>query len=229
MVAFKDAILAYALYYPAVELLSSVAIALVIWLGGGGVLRNTVTLGVLVAFLQYSQRFFRPIQDLSEKYNILQAAMAASERIFKLLDTPPEILSPAVAKAGDGSGRIEFRNVWFTYQRLDEETLARLRNSEIPPDDGSIEWILRVVSFTIQPDETAALVGHTGAGKTTITSLMMRFYDIQHGQILVDGVDVREQDLSELRRRFAVVLQDPFLFSGTIASNIRLGTDWITN
>jgi ATP-binding cassette subfamily B multidrug efflux pump len=229
MDAFKDQILAYSLYYPVVELFSSLAIALIIWLGGGGVLRNTVTLGVLVAFLQYSQRFFRPIQDLSEKYNILQAAMAASERIFKLLDTSPELLTPEVAKAGDGSGRIEFRNVWFTYQRLDEETLARLRNSEIPPDDGSIEWILRGVSFTIQPDETAALVGHTGAGKTTITSLMMRFYDIQHGQILVDGVDVREQDLSELRRRFAVVLQDPFLFSGTIASNIRLGTDWITN
>ena len=229
MDAFKDQILAYSLYYPVVELFSSLAIALIIWLGGGGVLRNTVTLGVLVAFLQYSQRFFRPIQDLSEKYNILQAAMAASERIFKLLDTSPELLTPEVAKAGDGSGRIEFRNVWFTYQRLDEETLARLRNSEIPPDDGSIEWILRGVSFTIEPDETAALVGHTGAGKTTITSLMMRFYDIQHGQILVDGVDVREQDLSELRRRFAVVLQDPFLFSGTIASNIRLGTDWITN
>ena len=229
MDAFKDQILAYSLYYPVVELFSSLAIALIIWLGGGGVLRNTVTLGVLVAFLQYSQRFFRPIQDLSEKYNILQAAMAASERIFKLLDTPPELLSPEVARAGDGSGRIEFRNVWFTYQRLDEEALARLRNSETPPDDGSIEWILHGVSFTIQPDETAALVGHTGAGKTTITSLMMRFYDIQHGQILVDGVDVREQDLSELRRRFAVVLQDPFLFSGTIASNIRLGTDWITN
>ena len=229
MDAFKDQILAYSLYYPVVELFSSLAIALIIWLGGGGVLRNTVTLGVLVAFLQYSQRFFRPIQDLSEKYNILQAAMAASERIFKLLDTSPELLTPEVAKAGDGSGRIEFRNVWFTYQRLDEETLARLRNSEILPDDGSIEWILRGVSFTIEPDETAALVGHTGAGKTTITSLMMRFYDIQHGQILVDGVDVREQDLSELRRRFAVVLQDPFLFSGTIASNIRLGTDWITN
>jgi ATP-binding cassette subfamily B protein len=227
MDAFKDQILAYSLYYPVVELFSSLAIALIIWLGGGGVLRNTVTLGVLVAFLQYSQRFFRPIQDLSEKYNILQAAMAASERIFKLLDTPPELLTPEVAKPGDGSGRIEFRNVWFTYQRLDEETLVRLRNSEMPPNDGSIEWILRGVSFTIEPDETAALVGHTGAGKTTITSLMMRFYDIQHGQILVDGVDVREQDLSELRSRFAVVLQDPFLFSGTIASNIRLGTDWI--
>jgi len=228
MDAFKDQILAYSLYYPVVELLSSTAIALIIWLGGGGVLRNTVTLGVLVAFLQYAQRFFRPIQDLSEKYNILQAAMAASERIFKLIDTPPELVTPAIAKAGDGSGRIEFRNVWFTYQRLDEAALARVRES-IPTDGDGIEWILRGVSFTIQPDETAALVGHTGAGKTTITSLMMRFYDVQRGQILVDGVDVREQDLSKLRQRFAVVLQDPFLFSGTIASNIRLGTEWINN
>lgn len=229
MDAFKDQILAYSLYYPVVELLSSIAIAMIIWLGGGGVLRNTVTLGVLVAFLQYSQRFFRPIQDLSEKYNILQAAMAASERIFKLLDTEPELVAPTATKAGDGSGRIEFRDVWFSYQRLDEATLDRLRSAGAPPDDGSIEWILRGVSFTIEPDETAALVGHTGAGKTTITSLMMRFYDIQHGQILVDGVDVREQDLSKLRRGFAVVLQDPFLFSGTIASNIRLGTEWITD
>ena len=228
MDAFKDQILAYSLYYPVVELLSSTAIALIIWLGGGGVLRNTVTLGVLVAFLQYAQRFFRPIQDLSEKYNILQAAMAASERIFKLIDTPPELVTPAITKAGDGSGRIEFRNVWFTYQRLDEAALARVRES-IPTDGDGIEWILRGVSFTIQPDETAALVGHTGAGKTTITSLMMRFYDVQRGQILVDGVDVREQDLSKLRQRFAVVLQDPFLFSGTIASNIRLGTEWINN
>jgi ATP-binding cassette subfamily B protein len=228
MDAFKDQILAYSLYYPVVELLSSTAIALIIWLGGGGVLRNTVTLGVLVAFLQYAQRFFRPIQDLSEKYNILQAAMAASERIFKLIDTPPELVTPAVTKVSDGSGRIEFRNVWFTYQRLDEAALARVREST-PTDSDGVEWILRGVSFTIQPDETAALVGHTGAGKTTITSLMMRFYDIQRGQILVDGVDVREQDLSKLRQRFAVVLQDPFLFSGTIASNIRLGTDWINN
>jgi len=228
MDAFKDQILAYSLYYPVVELLSSTAIALIIWLGGGGVLRNTVTLGVLVAFLQYAQRFFRPIQDLSEKYNILQAAMAASERIFKLIDTPPELVTPAITKAGDGSGRIEFRNVWFTYQRLDEAALTRVREST-PTDSDGIEWILRGVSFTIQPDETAALVGHTGAGKTTITSLMMRFYDVQRGQILVDGVDVREQDLSKLRQRFAVVLQDPFLFSGTIASNIRLGTEWINN
>ena len=129
MVAFKDAILAYALYYPVVEILSSIAVAIIIWLGGGGVLRGTVTLGVLVAFIQYSQRFFRPIQDLSDKYNILQAAMAASERVFKLLDTPPEIVSPVNAGTGDGSGRIEFRHVWFTYQRLDAAMKERLRES----------------------------------------------------------------------------------------------------
>jgi ATP-binding cassette subfamily B protein len=231
MDAFKDAILAYALYYPAVEILSSIAIALVIWRGGYGVLHATVSLGVLVAFMQYAQRFFRPIQDLSEKYNILQAAMAASERIFKLLDTAPEIVSPAQPKEGDASGSIEFRNVWFTYQRLDEAKQARIAHAsaaELAAMD-DIEWILRGVSFTVQPDQTAAIVGHTGAGKTTIISLMMRFYDIQHGSILVDGLDVREHDLNQLRRRFGVVLQDPFLFSGTIADNIRLGSDWISD
>jgi ATP-binding cassette subfamily B multidrug efflux pump len=231
MEAFKDAILAYALYYPAVEVLSSIAIALVIWRGGYGVLHATVSLGVLVAFMQYAQRFFRPIQDLSEKYNILQAAMAASERIFKLLDTAPEIVSPAQPKDGDGSGRIEFRDVWFTYQRLDEAKQARIAHAsaaELAAMD-DIDWILRGVSFTVEPDQTAAIVGHTGAGKTTIISLMMRFYDIQRGSILVDDLDVREHDLNTLRRRFGVVLQDPFLFTGTIAENIRLGSHWITD
>jgi ATP-binding cassette, subfamily B, multidrug efflux pump len=228
--AFKDNILAYALYYPAVELLSSVAIAIIIWLGGGGVLRHTVLLGTLVGFMQYAQRFFRPIQDLSEKYNILQAAMAASERIFKLLDTEPEIVSPASAKSGDGSGRIEFRNVWFTYQRLDAETAARIAaaSSSDLAAMSDIEWVMRGVSFAVEPSRTAAIVGHTGAGKTTITSLMMRFYDVQHGEVLVDGVDVREQDLTALRQRFGVVLQDPFLFTGTVSDNIRLGTTSIT-
>jgi ATP-binding cassette subfamily B protein len=233
--AFKDNILAYALYYPVVELLSSLAIAIIIWMGGGGVLRGTVLLGTLVGFMQYAQRFFRPIQDLSEKYNILQAAMAASERVFKLLDTPPEIVSPANPEQGDGSGRIEFRDVWFTYQRLDAETIARLAAAsaaDLQAQNGissGIEWVLRGVSFTVEPNQTAAIVGHTGAGKTTITSLMMRFYDVQHGQVLVDGVDVRKQDLMRLRRRFGVVLQDPFLFSGTVADNIRLGTESITD
>ncbi len=229
--AWTDAIFAYALYYPIVEFLSSTAIALVIWRGGASVLKGTVTLGILIAFMQYAQRFFRPIQDLSDKYNILQAAMAAAERVFKLLDTQPEIVSPAHPIAGDGSGRVEFRNVWFTYQRLDDAQRARLATAS---DDelnsfADIEWILRGVSFVIEPDETAAIVGHTGAGKTTITSLMMRFYDIQRGSVLVDGVDVRQQDLTALRRRFGVVLQDPFLFTGTIADNVRLGSTWITD
>ena len=230
LVAFKDSILAYALYYPVVEILSSAAIAMVIWFGGRGVLRGAVSIGVMVAFIQYAQRFFRPIQDLSEKYNILQAAMAASERVFKLVDTQPEIVSPAHARETDNSGSIEFVNVWFTYQRLDDETKAFIAGAT--PDDlaamTNVEWILRGVSFRISPDETAAIVGHTGAGKSTIVSLMMRFYDIQHGRILVDGVDVREHNLLKLRQHFGVVLQDPVLFSGTIASNIRMGTDAIT-
>jgi len=243
--AWTDAIFAYALYYPIVEFLSSAAIALVIWFGGDAILRNagftngslrhsifgTVTLGVLIAFIQYAQRFFRPIQDLSDKYNILQAAMAASERVFKLLDTGPTIISPTSPVAGDSSGRVEFRNVWFTYQKLDEAQLTRIASAteEDLRTYADIEWILCGVSFVIEPDETAAIVGHTGAGKTTITSLTMRFYDIQRGSILVDGVDVREQDLKKLRQRFGVVLQDPFLFTGTISDNIRLGSKWITD
>lgn len=254
--AWTDAIFAYALYYPVVELLSSIAIALVIWRGGVAVLHSsfsaaatashpvaswlhaTVTLGVLIAFIQYAQRFFRPIMDLSDKYNILQAAMAAAERIFKLVDTPPEIASPAKPVLPDTAssvrGCIEFRNVWFTYQSLTPEQLAALQSGEAHETTrkdallASVEWILRGVSFTIEPDQTAAIVGHTGAGKTTLTALMMRFYDVQAGQVLVDGVDVREQDLLRLRRRFGVVLQDPFLFSGTVAANIRLGTENIT-
>jgi ATP-binding cassette subfamily B protein len=179
--------------------------------------------------------------------------MAASERVFRLMDTKPKIVSPANPKPGDRTGSIEFRNVWFTYQTLtaaqqshlkefdsardaiisaDAWRDTRISSGSATPSDGSlkdVEWILRGVSFTIAPGETAAIVGHTGAGKTTITSLMMRFYDIQHGQILIDGVDVREQDLQALRRRFGVVLQDPFLFTGTIADNIRLGSKWITD
>ncbi|RRA47342.1 ABC transporter ATP-binding protein [Acidipila sp. EB88] len=229
MVAFKDSILAYALYYPGVELLSTVAIALVIWIGGSGVLRGTVTLGVLVAFIQYSQRFFRPIQDLSEKYNILQAAMAASERVFKLLDSEPEIASPAGVSTPTSqteAGTIEFREVWFTYQKLtaEQQALAQQNGPAALAAMRDVEWILRGVSFVVNANETAAIVGHTGAGKTTIISLMMRFYDVQHGAVLIDGVDVRAQDLHALRSRFGVVLQDPFLFSGTIESNIRMGS-----
>jgi len=234
MIAFKDTIFAYALYYPAVELLSAVAIALVIWRGGFGVLAGSVTIGMLASFNMYSQRFWRPIQDLSDKYNILQAAMAACERIFKLLDTPAEIVSPATPVRGNGSNRIEFDRVWFTYQKLTAEQQAevdRAEKSENPaaimaaiPD---IEWILKDVSFTIEPGQTVAIVGHTGAGKTTLTSLMMRFYDVTAGEIRVDGADLRHHDLTALRRHFAVVLQDPFLFTGTIADNIKLGNDAI--
>jgi ATP-binding cassette subfamily B protein len=232
MIAFKDTIFAYALYYPAVELLSSVAIALVIWRGGFGVLSGSVTIGVLAMFIQYSQRFWRPIQDLSDKYNILQAAMAACERIFKLLDTEPEIVSPANSVVGDGSNRIEFRHVWFTYQKLTEaqqEAVALAAETGAPLGGiAGIEWILKDVSFTVEPGQTVAIVGHTGAGKTTLTSLMMRFYEVTAGQILLDGADLRQLDLTALRRHFAVVLQDPFLFTGTIAENIRLGNAEIT-
>jgi ATP-binding cassette subfamily B protein len=260
MEAFKDAIMAHAVYYPVVEILSSIAIAFVIWFGGRDVLhnftvtsvvigsspktligfhlvRNTlVTLGVLIAFIQYAQRFFRPIQDLSEKYNILQSAMAAAERVFKLLDTPVEITEAPVTKTPNGPGRIEFDHVWFAYRGTGEnagtggaagsadKSVGATRAKATEPD-----WVLRDVSFTIEPGETVAIVGHTGAGKTTIISLLLRFYDVQRGAIRIDGVDVKEMALTDLRRRFGVVLQDPFLFTGTIEGNIRLGTDWVTD
>jgi len=238
MEAFKDAIMAHAVYYPIVELLSATAIACVIWYGGGDVIHNTTTLGVLAAFIQYAQRFFRPIQDFSEKYNILQSAMASSERIFKLLDTQAEITSPAVTKTPVGPGRIEFDHVWFAYRNMPAgETVApgaTLPTGANPPQPEVAErtgpdWILRDVSFAIEPGQTVAIVGHTGAGKTTIISLLMRFYDVQKGAIKIDGVDVKEMDLSDLRRRFGVVLQDPFLFTGTVEGNIRLGTNWIAD
>jgi ATP-binding cassette, subfamily B, multidrug efflux pump len=268
MDAYKDAIMAYSVYYPVVEILSSIAIACVIWFGGGEVMRNirvgsvaigfnwktlisfhlvptVATLGVLVAFIEYALRFFRPIMDFSEKYNILQSAMAASERIFKLLDTPVQVVSPAVIKRPEGPGRIEFDHVWFAYGDLElskdhvekgthvgtaapgrpaeqgsaGSSVPKSKTSEQAPD-----WVLRDVSFTIEAGETAAIVGHTGAGKTTLISLLLRFYDVQKGAIRIDGVDVRDMDLAELRSRFGVVLQDPFLFSGTIGGNIRLGT-----
>jgi len=235
MVAFKDTIFAYALYYPAVDLLSAVAIALVVWRGGFGVLSGSVTIGVLAMFIQYSQRFWRPIQDLSDKYNILQAAMAACERIFKLLDTPAEIVDPPHPIEGDGSNRIEFHHVWFTYQKLTDSQQAAVARLTASPSSAAaltaltdIEWILKDVSFTIDPGQTVAIVGHTGAGKTTLTSLMMRFYDVTAGQILLDGIDLRQHDLTALRRHFAVVLQDPFLFTGTLSENIRFGNEEIT-
>jgi ATP-binding cassette subfamily B protein len=245
-------------------------VASIIWFGGSGILhrasvstlaigfswkslltvhvvQSVMTLGVLVAFMQYAQRFFRPIQDLSEKYNILQSAMAAGERVFKLLDTKIEITSPAVTKQAVGPGRIEFDHVWFAYNARGAKgvsaqdsgatgTLARPaeRNSaavsnaaQANPD--APDWVLRDVTFTLEPGETIAVVGHTGAGKTTLISLLMRFYDVQEGAIRIDGVDIKEMNLDDLRGRFGVVLQDPFLFTGTVAGNIRLGTARIQN
>ncbi len=225
MEAFKDAILAYAFYYPIVEVLSSVAIAAVIWYGGSQTVRTATTLGVLVAFMQYAQRFFRPIQDLSEKYNILQSAMASSERVFRLLDTKVEVESPAIAKDAAGPGRIEFDHVSFYYRTVPE----RNADGELNPNAGEPDWVLKDVSFAVEPGKTAAIVGHTGAGKTTMISLLLRFYDVQKGAVRIDGVDVRDMDLTELRRRFGVVLQDPFLFTGTIEQNIRLGSEYITD
>jgi ATP-binding cassette subfamily B multidrug efflux pump len=271
MEAFKDAIMAHAVYYPVVEILSATAIACVIWFGGNNVIHNVTTIGVLAAFIQYAQRFFRPIQDFSEKYNILQSAMASSERIFKLLDTPVEITSPEVTRSPEGPGRIEFDHVWFAYRTIpgnaDLGTSALSRPAEqssaaaMTPTNGQggirgasvqseiadlsgrpgrsragvhtqaqtgePDWVLRDVSFAIEPGETVAIVGHTGAGKTTIISLLMRFYDVQSGAIKIDGVDSKDMGLAELRGRFGVVLQDPFLFTGTIAGNIRLGTERI--
>ena len=257
MEAFKDAIMAYAVYYPVVEILSAVAVSAIVWFGGKqwvqGIVVNTLaiertphfiaihvvstaaTLGVLFAFTQYAQRFFRPIQDLSDKYNILQSAMASAERIFKLLDTPVDIETPAVTRKPEGRGRIEFDSVWFSYEArgTSADTLSkdegRAGTNPSPGAQAHAEpdWVLRDVSFSIEPGETVAIVGHTGAGKTTLISLLLRFYDVQKGAIRFDGVDLREMDLNDLRRRFGVVLQDPFLFSGTVAGNIRLGSDWI--
>ena len=214
MLAWRDAILAFALFYPAVEILSIFAIALIYWSGGNRVLNGTLSLGVLTAFTMYATRFFRPIQDLSEKFNILQSAMAASERIFKLLDEPaPAASAPDAMRLDAPRGEIEFRNVWFSY-----------RDTPQPAED---DWVLRDVSFRVAPGQTVAIVGHTGAGKTTLISLLLRFYDIQRGQILLDGVDIRRINIQDLRRLFGIVLQDPFLFTGTIESNIRLGTSGI--
>ncbi len=212
--AWRDAILAHALFYPAVEVLSVFAIAAIVVYGGWQVRIGAAELGTVVLFLMNARRFFYPIQDLSEKYGILQQALASSERVFKLLDTEPAIVSPAQRRRlpstdGRGAGRVEFRNVWFAYK--DED------------------WVLQDVSFTLEPGEMSAIVGHTGAGKTTLISLLLRFYDVQKGQILLDGVDIRELDLEELRRPFGIVLQDPFIFSGTIASNVRLGTEQISD
>ena len=206
----------YAVFYPAIEVLGALAIAAIVWFGGGWTLQGTLELGSLVAFVLYSQRFFRPISDLSEKFNLLQAAMASSERIFALLDTPVSIESPISRTPSDchhglpaGPGHIRFEHVWFAYR-----------------DD---EYVLEDVTFDVAPGQRVGVVGATGAGKTTLINLLMRFYDVNRGRITIDGVDIRERSLTALRSRFGLVLQDGYLFSGTVADNIRLGSDAISD
>lgn len=206
----------YSVFFPLVEFIGTLGVAVIIWFGGYKILTGisaggeALTIGVVIAMIQYSQQLFQPIRNLSDKYNILQAAIVASHRVFLLLDEEVTVKSPIAAKPVErASGKIEFKNVWFAYD-----------------DD---EWVLKDVSFVINPGESVALVGHTGSGKTTVTNLLMRLYDVQKGRILLDGVDARDWDLEKLRRNFAVVLQDVFLFSGTIADNIRLGNDSISD
>ncbi len=195
----------FAVFRPFIDLIYFLALALLIWYGGGIVIRGLIPFGVLYAFIQYIEMFFRPINDMAEKYNIMQSAMASSERIFQLLDTPVDIQSPKQPLPTNIKGKIEFCNVWFAY------------------NPG--EWVLKDVSFTIEKGQTVAFVGATGAGKTSIINLISRLYDIQKGQILIDGVNIKEMDLDQLRKNVAVVLQDVFMFSGTIADNIRLNSD----
>src|SRR6266852_5584968 len=205
-----DTIYYYAVFFPLVDLIGAIGIALIIWYGGYRVMNHALTLGALVAFIQYSGFLFQPIRDISDKYNVLQGAVVASHRIFKALDLPIQITTPAQPlKRGRAEGRIEFENVWFAYK-----------------DD---DWVLKDVSFLVSPGQSVALVGHTGSGKTTITNLLMRFYDVQKGRILLDGVDVRDWELQSLRENFAVVLQEIFLFSGSVAGNIRLGREEISD
>ena len=204
----------YSVFYPLVDLISAFGIAVVIfffgfeYIAGLSAANQALTLGILAAFIQYSQQLFQPIRDLSEKFNVLQAAIVASHRIFLLLDSDVHIESPEMPKrSGKARGEIEFRNVWFAYKDKN--------------------WVLKDVSFKVDPGQSVALVGHTGSGKTTVTNLLMRFYDVQQGSILLDGTDIREWDLKSLRENFAVVLQDVFLFSGSVADNIRLGNGTI--
>lgn len=208
--AWIETIFYFAIFFPAVEIISSLAISLIIWYGGGEILQQTLTIGALVAFIQYAQRFFYPIRDLSEKYNILQSAMAASERVFKLLDTPDVIKNPVrPVYLKDLKGDIEFNNVWFSYN-----------------ED---EWVLKDISFKVEPGEKIAIVGATGAGKTSIINLLGRFYELKKGTICIDGTDIREMDLNFLRKNIGVVLQDVFVFSGSIEDNIRLGEKGISH
>src|SRR5262245_4814602 len=236
-----ESIFYYAVFYPAIEVVSALAAALILWVGGGWVAHQGLTLGALVAFLQYSQRFFRPISDLSEKFNVLQGAMASSERIFALLDTPVEIEdSQAVeftrrsdeSSAFAASGRDATRegSTGSRFAALSTSLspgIIRFENVTFAYVEG--EPVLRNVSFTVERGQRIGIVGATGSGKTTLVSLLLRFYDVQQGRITIDDVDIREMDLSELRRRFGLVLQDVYLFSGTIASNVRLGESSISD
>ncbi len=204
----------YALFFPIIELFTAIALALIIFSGGGRVLEGTITVGVVAAFLQYARRFFRPIQDLSEKYNLLQGAMASSERIFRLLDREPALGDPPqpASLPPETRGEIEFRNVGFAYGKT---------------EDDEWDWVLREVSFHVRPGEKLAIVGHTGAGKTTIINLLMRFYDPQEGEILLDGVPLTRLRVQDIRDRVGLVLQDVFLFSESVEYNIRLGSSEI--
>lgn len=205
----------YALFFPVIQFFTALALALILWYGGLRMMDGFLTVGVIAAFLQYARRFFRPIQDLSEKYNLLQAAMASSERVFQLLDEEIDIQDPESPQVfpASGHGEIVFEDVWFAYGHT---------------EDGEPDWILRDVSFTIAPGEKVAIVGHTGAGKTTLINLLMRFYDVQRGRILLDGVPIRNVRLLDLRERVGLVLQDVFLFSQDVAYNVRLGSPDIT-
>jgi ATP-binding cassette subfamily B multidrug efflux pump len=223
-----ESIFYYAVFYPAVEAVSALASALIIWYGGGMVLRDMLTLGALVAFLQYAQRFFRPISDMSEKFNVLQSAMASSERIFALLDEPVGVRPPAqpVARPSPAAGHIVFDGVWFAYnEKLATTADAGDRSSVVESSDPN--WVLKDIRFEVKPGERVGIVGATGSGKTTLINLLLRFYDVNRGRITVDGVDVRNADLADLRSLFSLVLQDVHLFSGTIADNIRLGNQSI--
>ena len=219
-----ESIFYYAVFYPAIEAIAALASALIIWYGGGSVIGGALTLGALVAFLQYVQRFFRPISDMSEKFNVLQSAMASSERIFKLLDEPVAINSPAQpSRRAIGPGHIRFEHVWFSYDSPRTVDPPGAASAAGGGDAAEPNWVLRDVSFEVRPGERVGIVGATGSGKTTLVNLLLRFYDIQKGRITVDGVDVRDLELEELRGLFSLVLQDVHLFSGTIADNIRLG------
>lgn len=226
----------YALFFPVIQLFTSVALALIIWYGGGSMIRGAVTIGVLAAFLDYARRFFRPIQDLSEKYNLLQGAMASSERIFRLLDTEPRIEDPSAPRRlpPGARGEIRFENVWFAYGGGGEPDDEGAAGTGGGPDGergrgggGEPDWVIRDLSFRVSPGEKLAIVGHTGAGKTTIINLLMRFYEPQRGRILVDGIPVERLRLDELRNRIGLVLQDIFLFSKSVEYNVRLGSEEI--